>query len=671
MGMKGSRHHIPAIHEIGIKDGFWGFYTHRVRHSVLPYQWKALNDEIPDATPSHCIENFRMAARVNAGESVEASSFQGMVFQDSDLAKWLEAAAYQLAVENDPALAAIVDEMVDLVGAAQEPDGYLDTYFTVAHPDKKWTNLTHDHELYCAGHMLEAAVALFECTGRTKLLAIMEKNMACIAAVLGPEVGKKKGYPGHPELELALMRLFALTQNDRYLQMASWFIDERGQAPLYFEEEEKARQSTRLWSRDVIRPALAYFQADKPIREQQEIRGHAVRALYLLAGMVDVAAHTGDETLQASARRWWESTVERQMYITGGVGSTHHGESFSFPFHLPNDTVYAETCASIALIFVAQRLLRQAPDSQVADVMERALYNTCIGSMQRDGTRFLYVNPLEVWPEASDKDCDHWHVTPERQQWFGCACCPPNLARLIASLGQYTYSMSETTAWVHLFVQGSADLRTPEGLAIHLDVQTGYPYDGTVCFRKSGTAGTLAIRIPGWCRRWSLTLDGDTVAQSGSTPPENGYVHITLAEGEQSPTLHLDMPAERVYCSPDVPENIGKVALTRGPLVYCIEGADNGDALWQCALPQDAVLRVQWEETLLDGMTTIETGGVRLMKSPADAAPRTTNGKDLYAVGTAIVPVPQALRFIPYHAWSNRQKGEMRVWITETAAIQA
>ena len=285
--------------------------------------------------------------------------------------------------------------------------------------------------------------------------------------------------------------------------------------------------------------------------------------------------------------------------------------------------------------------------------------------------RVLYVNPLEVWPEASDKDCDHWHVTPERQQWFGCACCPPNLARLIASLGQYTYSMSETTAWVHLFVQGSADLRTPEGLAIHLDVQTGYPYNGTVSFKKSGTAGTLAIRIPGWCRRWSLTLDGDTVAQIGSTPPENGYVHIKLAEGEQSLTLNLDMPAERVYCSPDVPENIGKVAITRGPLVYCIEGADNGDSLWQCALPQNAVLRVQWEETLLDGMTTIETGGVRLKKKPADSTPRTTNGKDLYAVGTAIVPVPQALRFIPYHAWSNRQKGEMRVWITETAAIQA
>ncbi len=682
MNEKLAIHSIPAVKDVRIESGFWGFYRNSVRDKVLPYQWQALNDEIPDAEPSHCVENFRMAARKNAGEAVDPTAFHGMVFQDSDLAKWLEAAAYLLATREDPALDSIVDEMIDLVGAAQEPDGYLDTYFTVAHPDQKWTNLTHHHELYCAGHMLEAAIALYECTGRTKLLAIMERNMACIASVLGPEPGKRRGYPGHPELELALMRLYRLTGKDQYLQMAAWFVDERGQTPLYFEGEEATRGAKRLWSSEVIRPPLAYFQADKPVREQAEIRGHAVRALYLLAGMADVAAHTGDASLHRAVRRWWESTVNRQMYVTGGVGSTHHGEAFSFPYHLPNDTVYAETCASIALIFVAQRLLRQSPDRAVSDVMERALYNTCIGSMQRDGTRFLYVNPLEVWPEASANDCDHWHVTPQRQKWFGCACCPPNLARLIASLGQYAYSMSGQTAWVHLYVEGQAELETPEGLKMRLEVNTAYPYDGTVTIRKSGAAGTLALRIPAWCRQWQVAVDGNALPASQTALPGNGYVPVALAAGTQTVTLTLEMPVERVYCSTAVPENIGKVAVSRGPLIYCIEGADNGTSLWQCALPKEAALKATFDETLLDGMTVITAEGVRLtgegdagnMTASDMSSDETGSGGTaangighpcLYEPGFVIRPVPATLTFIPYHAWSNRETGEMRVWLTE------
>ena len=418
---------LPKVSDVLINSGFWGFYRDIVRHSVIPYQWKALNDEIPGAVPSHCIENFRLAAQMNKTGKVDKPFF-GMIFQDSDLAKWLEAVAYQLEAKPDAQLEATADEMIDLIGEAQEADGYLDTFYTVSQPDKKWTNLRDNHELYCTGHLIEAAVAYFEATGKRKFLEIMEKNVRLISTVLGRESGKKAGYPGHPEIELALVRLYHATGKKDYLDLAEYFVTERGQSPLYYEIEATQRENDDYdyyWAKKFIHPPLAYCQADKPITEQESLRGHAVRALYLLSGIIDVAYETDNRELMAAAHRLWSSCVDKQMYITGGVGSTHHGEAFSFAYDLPNDTVYAETCASIALIFAAQRLLRIDPQSHYADIIERALYNTCIGSMQLDGTRFLYVNPLTVWPEASEKDADHWHVTPERQPWFGCACCPP------------------------------------------------------------------------------------------------------------------------------------------------------------------------------------------------------------------------------------------------------
>lgn len=642
---------LPRIADVRIDGGFWGFYRDIVRDSVIPYQWKALNDDIAGAAPSHCVANFRLAAQLNQTGRID-QPFTGNVFQDSDLAKWLEAVAYQLGIEPDPALEKLADDTIDLIAAAQEPDGYLDTYYTVAQPDKKWTNLRDNHELYCAGHLIEAAVAYYETTGKRKLLDVMEKNVACIASVLGRELGQKKGYPGHPEIELALIRLYHATGKHQYLDLAEYFITERGQSPSYFEVEASLRPQDRAWAAEVIRPMLAYYQADQPIVDQEQIRGHAVRALYLLAGVVDVAFETGNEQLMAAARRLWRNCVERQMYVTGGVGSTHHGEAFTFDYHLPNETVYAETCASIALIFAARRLLQIDPQAHFADVIERALYNTCIGGMQLDGTRFLYVNPLTVWPEASDKEPDHWHVTPERQAWFGCACCPPNLARLITSLGQYAYGMLDRKVFVHLFVAGTA--RFPiEDQTVQISVETEYPVRGKIQLKKSGPDCELALRIPGWCRSYRLRLDG----QAYAAEVRNGYAYVRCPDGEQSIDLDLDMPVMRVYSHPAVPENIGRVALQRGPLVYCLEEADNGSQLWQVQLPVSAEISEQTEPDLLGGIVTLQADAIRL-SVPSDTG--------LYLNDQAPAAIPTKLKWIPYYAWANRNRGEMMVWLSET-----
>ena len=642
---------LPRIADVKIAGGFWGFYRDVVRDSVIPYQWKALNDEIPGAAPSHCVANFRLAAQLNKTGKID-QSFTGNVFQDSDLAKWLEAVAYQLGIEPDPALEQLADETIDLIAAAQESDGYLDTYYTVSQPDQKWTNLRDNHELYCAGHLIEAAVAYYETTGKRKLLDVMEKNVACIASVLGREPGQKRGYPGHPEIELALVRLFHATGKQQYLDLAAYFITERGQSPLYFELEARLRPQDRAWAAEVIRPMLAYYQADKPVVDQDQIRGHSVRSLYLLAGIIDVAFETSDDRLLAAARQLWTSCVERQMYVTGGVGSTHHGESFTFDYHLPNETVYAETCASIALIFAARRFLQIDPQGSFADIIERALYNTCIGGMQLDGTRFLYVNPLTVWPEASEKDPDHWHVTPERQAWFGCACCPPNLARLITSLGQYAYGVLDDTVYVHLYMAGEARLAIHDQ-RVKFTVQTDYPVRGQIHLEKSGPACVLALRIPGWCKTYHLTVDG----QNQSAEIKNGYAPIQCPEGDQKIELNLDMPVTRVYSHPSVPENIGRVALQRGPLVYCLEEADNGGQLWQMRLPVGAEIHEQDEAGLLGGIISLTAEAVRLTV-PSDAG--------LYLNGQPPAAVPVKLKWIPYYAWSNRSPGEMMVWLSET-----
>lgn len=632
---------VPALNRAHVSGGFFGDIVRRVREEMLPFQWKALNDEAGGAK-SHCIENFRIAAGQSQGE------FFGYVFQDSDVAKWLEAVAYQLSAGPDAELERLADEVIELIGAAQQPDGYLDTYYICTGLERRWTNLRDHHELYCAGHMLEAAVAYAQATGKTRFLEIMRKYVSLIDATFGPEPEKLHGYPGHEEIELALCRLHELTGDEKALRLAKYFIDERGRKPDYFELEQRRLQGAAYKPSEL---GDTYAQHHLPVREQTTMEGHSVRALYLAAGMAHTALLTKDETLLAACRTLFDNVSKKRMYVTGGVGSTHVGEAFTFDYDLPNDTVYAETCASIALIFFCRNMLRMEPDGRYADVMERALYNTCLAGMSLDQKTFFYVNPLSVWPEASRKDPNKEHVLPVRPKWFGCACCPPNLARLLSSLAQYCYAATDDSVFVHLYVQSDVELDVGDQ-HVKLAVETRYPEDGTVRIRAGAGRYALRLRLPGWCREYRLSVNGEPV----EIAPENGYLTIARDFDGDEIRLELAMPPRRVYANAHVRADVARAAIMRGPVVYCLEERDNGSDLHLISLPREARLSEEYRPELLEGTTVIRAGGRRLIPGDDDA---------LYGENP-LEEAPAELTFIPYYKWANRGENEMEVWVRES-----
>ena len=631
-----------------VTDRFFAPRIDLVRTQMLPYQWEALNDRLKDTEPSHCIENFRIAAGISRGE------YHGMVFQDSDLYKWLEAVAYQLAVRPDLSLREAADSAIRLIGQAQTPEGYLNTYYQT-HPDeKRFSNLQNNHELYCAGHLIEAAVAFAQAVGDTRLLDVARRYADLIDRVFGPEEGKLHGYPGHEIIEMALVRLFRLTGEERYLRLARYFIDQRGQAPLYFEEEAR-RDGNRdfVWNETFMR--YQYYQAGKPVREQTEAEGHAVRAVYLYSGMADVAAETGDQTLFEACRTLFDNILSRRMYITGAIGSTHAGEAFTYDYDLPNESVYAETCAQIGLCFFAQRMLNSEMDGRYADVIERALYNSVLSGMSLDAKRFFYVNPLEVVPEACEKDDRLRHVKPQRQKWFGCACCPPNLARFLGSLPSYAFSAGGDTLYMHLYIGGEVRVALAHA-EVHLSVESDYPWDGRVrlTVHTPGEYG-IAVRISGWCRGYELKVNGESV----SSEPVRGYVSLNRVWREEDMVeLNLKMPVTLMRANPAVRADTGKLCVVRGPLVYSLEEADNGKDLHLLRLPLQTAFEVHDEPQLLGGIRTIRCNAFRRSKSFAEG--------QLYApVCGAEEMTETQLTWIPYFAWANREPGEMAVWIRE------
>lgn len=639
---------IP-LRQVQVKDDFWSPYISLVRETVIPYQWEALNDRIPGAEPSYAIRNFRMAAGEEQGE------FGGMVFQDSDLAKWLEAVAYSLTNDRDPELERLADETIDLIGRAQQPDGYLNTYYIVKEPGKRWTNLLDCHELYCAGHMIEAAVAYYEATGKRTLLDIVCRFVDLIDHMFGPEEGKLHGYCGHQEIELALVKLYEVTREERYLQLALYFIDERGKQPHYFLDEWKQRGRISHWTGQVSGvPDLSYNQSHMPVREQEVAVGHAVRAVYMYTAMADLANKTGDSSLLEACRRLWNNIVSKQMYITGSIGSTAVGEAFTFDYHLPNDDVYAETCASIGLIFFANRMLRIEPRAEYADVLERALYNNVIGSMSLDGKHYFYVNPLEVWPQACHQVNVLKHVKTERQRWFGCSCCPPNVARLISSIGQYIYTIQDRTIYTHLFI-GNETVVELEGTSVQLHQQTQYPWYGKVTLEvvpAQEMTFALALRIPGWCSQQpGLLVNG---AEQEYEPDGNGYVHVSRAwrAGDRVEWL-LPMEPKFVQANPLLRADAGKVAIERGPLVYCLEQLDNGEVLSAISISPVDGLKESHLPDLPDGAIVLQGEGG---KEPID-----TQTNTLYHTARDTAE-PFTYTAVPYYLWGNREYGEMSVW---------
>lgn len=647
--------HVLPLKNVVIEDAFWSEYQRLIREVVVPYQWEALNDRIPGAEPSHAVKNFKIAAGLEQGE------YGGMVFQDSDVAKWLEAVGYLLQTKPDPELEKIADEMIDIIAKAQWPDGYLNTYFTIKEPGRRYTNLAECHELYVAGHMIEAAVAYYEATGKRKILDVVCKLADHIDTLFGNEPGKLAGYDGHQEIELALVKLYRVTNNEKYLKLSQYFIDQRGQQPHFYTEEFEKRGGRVHFSWLDIAHDWAYSQAHLPVREQETAEGHAVRMVYMLSAMADLALENQDETLLDACRRLWNNIVYKRMYITGGIGSMEQGESFSTDYDLPNDTVYAETCASIGLIFFAHRMLKLNPKSEYADVLEKALYNTVVSGMGKDGKSFFYVNPLEVQPSVCGKNRNYDHVKPERQRWFGVACCPPNIARLLASLGQYIYTQKDQTIYTHLYIGSKAAIELDDQ-TMTIEQRSQYAWHGKVDFEftlERSADFTLALRVPEWCNgKVSLKINGESVQQ---LPIEDGYIMLqrTWRTGDRL-ELVFDMPIRRMKGHPAVRHTAGKTAIQRGPFIYCLEEADNGPELFRLVLPRESELAASFRPELLGGVMVITAEGKRL-------APGQPMDDVLYYDEHVVGQKEETtqLTFIPYFAWANRGVGEMTVWVKE------
>ena len=679
------------IRAVEIKDDFWGREQELVRREVIPYQWDALNDRIPEATKSFCMRNFKVAGRLmkekrenakfiepkytfrgfNAlpeeGKEPEDDKFYGFVFQDSDFSKWIEAVGYSLALYPDEELEKTADEAIDIVCAAQAENGYLDTYYIIGGMDRIFTNLQDHHELYCFGHLLEGAIAYYQATGKDKLLSAARKYADYVASRFGPEDGKIHGYPGHEIAEMALTRLYELTEDQHYLDLARFFIDERGKQPYIFDEQakERAEHSGEKFTPNTNPERYRYYQAHIPVRDQKEATGHAVRAVYLYSGMADVARLTGDEALYDACARIWNNIVNRKRYITGGIGATHLGEAFSHDYDLPNDLAYSESCAAIGLVFFARRMLEIEPKSTYADVMEQALYNTVLAGMALDGKSFFYVNPLEVVPEDCQRDERKHHVKPVRQKWFGCACCPPNIARTVASVGQYAFTAREDCLFTHLYIGSKVTTRL-SGRNVEIELESSFPWKGEASMKvkalESGKPFTLAFRIPGWCRgtfkAYAFGKELSEIPESQiSVKQEDGYLYLTSDWSEETKIdLEFDTRIRAISSNASVKENTGKVAFTKGPITYCMENADNDGDLWELSVSAKELDKVSTTKGNVQNVSVdfIDVPAIRTKTEASDT---------LYTDYTESAKEKTCIRLVPYFAWANRGEGQMRVWI--------
>ncbi|WP_221029737.1 glycoside hydrolase family 127 protein [Actomonas aquatica] len=633
---------LPSVRFTG---GLWHDRIQLIREVTLPRQWQALNDAIPDAPPSRAVRNLRIAAGCEDGEHY------GLCFQDSDLAKWTEAASYRIALAPNEAMARALDEVVALYVAAQDDDGYLHTYTQLRAPDQRWTNLRDLHELYCAGHLIEAAVAHHEATGSRDLLEVGIKFADLLVRTFGYGEGQLRAYPGHPEVELALVRLAAATGDGRYLDLAEFFVRTRGsEEPKYFAEEAERRGEAEppIY---VHGDDQAYWQAHRPPPDQAEPRGHAVRAMYLYAAMADLARERGDAGLAASCRRLWDDMVARHLYIIGGVGSDGPGgEKFSAPYDLPDDRSYAETCAAIGLVFWARRMLDLELDARYTEVLERALYNNVLAGISLDGCHYFYVNPLATQPRETHRRYDCRMVKTQRVPWFGCACCPPNVARLLGSLGQYAVSRTERGLALHLFAALSIKW---EGWTLRLE--TDYPWSGSVEIKvESAPTGVseLAWRASGPTQGASWTLNGAAL----DATPTQGYLRVAR-EWQTGDVLaaELPLPVQRMRAHPSLTAAAGRVALQRGPLVYAVEEIDHGPELSSLGVTRSAALEATVPaDAPWAGVVTIGGEAVR------EAA-----GSELYHADKLAERETTTLRAVPYAWWGNRGEGEMRIWIRD------
>jgi DUF1680 family protein len=623
--------------DVTIDDDFWSPRREVVRTGTIPQQERQLRS-------GGQFEALRLGWK--PGDPNEPH-----IFWESDVAKWIEAASYSLATTPDPALDAAVDEAIELLAGAQQEDGYLNVYFTVVRPGERFTDLRDTHELYCAGHLIEAGVAHFQATGKASLLGIVRRFADLIDREFGPGGSAEGGYDGHEEIELALVKLFRVTGERRYLELSKRLIDARGTQPYYFDREREERGTEGYFSSvfpdrpTQVQRFREYTQSHLPVRQQTEAVGHSVRAMYLYTAMADLALEYRDEELRLACERLWRNLTEKKMYVTGGLGSDPSIEGFGPDYDLPGIGGYAETCAAIGLVFWSQRMALLTGEGRYADVMERALYNAALSGASAEGTHYFYGNPL-----ASDGSV-------HRHEWFGVACCPPNFARLLSSLEYYAYAEGANEAVVNLFVAGSASFSLDAG-AVRLDVSTAYPRSGSVSVTVTPAAAasfTVAVRVPGWAAGGaSAAVNGEPVDLGAVS---DGYLRLERewAAGDVI-TLELPLTAERIWANPAVTEDIGRVALRRGPLVYCLEGVDHPVPVAALSLPRAAGFDTEVDEDL--NIEALVADGF------ADRAP---DGDDSLYRSTPPDQAPTRLRAVPYFAWANRGQSTMEVWIRETS----
>lgn len=637
-----------SLKNISIQDGFWSRYIELVKNVLIPYQWDILNDKLLNVETSHCIKNFKIAAKLETGEHY------GAVFQDSDLAKWIEAVAYSLESNPDKDLENTVDEIIDLIGAAQLEDGYINTYFSTKDINLRFTNLQEGHELYCAGHFMEAAVAYYRATGKDKFIHIMKRFADLICDKFSIN-NNSRGYPGHQEVEIGLFKLYEITGEVRYLEQAKTFLDRRGELPNYFIEETKKPEFKRIF-KELEDYDISYSQSHLPVREQKTAEGHAVRAVYMYNAMADVAAAYGDKELLSACETLWNNMVYKRMYITGGIGSSGILERFTTDYDLPNNSNYSETCASIGLALFGRRMAQIFNDAKYYDIVEKALYNTILAGIAMDGKSFFYVNPLEVWPDNCIKRTSKEHVKPQRQTWFGVACCPPNIARTLASLGEYIYFSSENAIWVNLFISNMAKLQINH-CAVDFEIKTEFPYLGKVKIKIDSdekTYGKLHIRIPEYVKEFTLNIDGKQLEQQVI---EKGYCSLNLEFSHHIIDLEFKLKPRIMRANPLVKEDIGKVAILLGPLIYCMEEIDNEANLPAYYIDSSTELTEIYDEKLLGGTMMIQCDGKKLIQDEWDAGKLYSEHKPKFE--------DKRLTFIPYPYWGNRVTGEMLVWVKE------
>lgn len=597
-------------------DGFWLGRQETNRHATLRHGFAQLEH-------SGNFQNLRLAAGTVTGE------YRRPQFMDSDVYKWLEAVGFDLANERDPELEQMAETAIDLLEAAQTPEGYLNSYWQVVEPERRWADIDHGHELYCAGHLFQAAVAYHRATGDTRLLGIATRFADYIDSVFGP--GKRPATPGHPEVEMALIELYRDTGERRYLELAAFFLGQRGTGKL----------------RGLGKARAEYHQDRVSVRETSVVEGHAVRQLYLTSGVTDLYLETGEQALYDALMRQYHDFVATKLHITGGAGARHEGESFGESYELPNDRCYCETCAQIASMMWNWRLLLATGEGRYADLFEQTLYNGFLSGISLQGSRYFYENPLLS------------RGSIQRPEWYGCACCPPNVMRTLASLQHYFTTVSASGVQIHQYAPLTLAAELPGGGRVALRVESGYPWDGKVRVTVEdapAAAWGLSLRIPGWCTEPVVRVNG---APSTVTPEHGYYTVVREWQTGDVVELELAMPPVLMEAHPRVDPTRGSLAIQRGPMVYCLEEVDQeaGIDLFDVQIDPSAPLSVKWQDDLLDGVTVIEAGGC--------VADVSGWGEHLYRpLGSVKAPSRSiTLTAIPYYAWANRGPGSMRVWI--------